>query len=134
MSYEVRRTRNRQEINYLIGWGIGILISLALIAGVVIGGWQLGWWFKAQNTNRTTNIQRHSNQYVTSYITAVDQDIDSIRSIDVQMADPSYTPAQKSGLQGERIAIVNDACHKANLIPANDVPQDIATFMSTDCH
>jgi hypothetical protein len=32
------------------------LLALALLCGLILGGWQAGWWFAAQNTNRQARI------------------------------------------------------------------------------
>jgi predicted permease len=111
---------------------VAILATLALIAGIVYGGWRLHWWFANGNAQQQTHLIRHNIGTQTSYEAAVLGDMQQIASIDVQLADSTYSAAFKSGLRGERIAIVNQACQVVGYIDAPTPP--VSQFASLNCN
>ena len=66
-----------------------VLTSLVLVTALVIGGYQLGWWIKADSTERQVQID---NQNTGTQIAWHDQAIQGIR--DYELVDPSNTAAR----------------------------------------
>ena len=116
------------------GWVLVVVLALVVTGGVIFGGWEASWWFRNQNVNRETHVQRHSIQWQQSYETAAQQGIASVRQLDVQIADPSLTAGQKAGLQGERVAIVAQTCQQAALIDPSYATPDVTAFTAANCH
>lgn len=48
--------------SFFSGLGI-VLAALLVLAIIVFGGWKLGWWFTAQNTDLQNQVNHHSQQY-----------------------------------------------------------------------
>jgi len=42
---------------------LGVIVALALVAAVTIGGWQLGWWLNKANANKQYEVNTHTQQY-----------------------------------------------------------------------
>jgi len=92
--------------------GIGIIVvAVAVTVGVAIGGRELGWWLKADNTNRQTKIENLSYSHQTALKDQVLNDAKDIGKIDA--AIPFASPEYKVTLKGQRIAIVADMCDAA---------------------
>ncbi len=109
-----------------------VIVSIVVVAAIIIGGWQAGWWFKVQNTNRTTIMYQHS--YGTQ--SAVEQEsqnlITQIDQVDVQIADPSTPSSEVSALEAQKTSMVNEFCSEESrlLSPTSDVQ----SFASSNCH
>src|SRR5258708_35694506 len=42
-------------------WILAVIVGFVLFAGLaVLGGWEIGWWFKGQNVNRESHLIRNS--------------------------------------------------------------------------
>ena len=114
-----------------IGAGIALLF---ILAALIFGGWEAGWWFTTQNVNRTTNVIRHSNSAQQSDIDATRNGASAIAGIDVQLTTPGITPDTKAALKGQRTFIVNQTCGVAQQIDVVNQPPDVVRFIATECH
>jgi len=112
---------------------VAFIALLAVISGVVIGGWEAGWWFRQQDTTRTTDMIRHSVSAQNSYVDDVENSLTQLKALGVQLDDPNLDPAQKPGLEGEKTAIINQTCIVARKIDPSEMQPDIAQFLATDC-
>ena len=110
-----------------------ILFALAVIAAVVVGGWQAGWWFTAQNVQKQAHINRTSYEAQKTYRDKIVADQTTIATITAQIADPSTTTDQKQALTAQRTAVVNEVCQVATNLTASDLPTVIVTFVTSNC-
>ena len=112
----------------------GILItlaSLALVAGVAIGGWNLNWWMANSSTNHIAHIYHNSYGAQSADEQQVQNLVTSIYGMDSQIASPATPASEVSALQAQRIATITQACGLAANI--NEPTPDIARFVSADC-
>lgn len=70
-------------------YAVGAIVGLALVAGIVIAGWQVGWWFKTQNTNRNAHLYQHQYGRQQSLLDDIHNKLDTVTTITVQIADPA---------------------------------------------
>lgn len=92
-----------------LAWFFGILAALAVVAAVVVGGWNAGWWFTTQNTNRydRTVQQGYANQSALSaQVTA------EFSYIAKEQADEQQTPGNKSFDQPQIITQAGQICQQ----------------------
>jgi len=110
-----------------------ILFTVALLAAIVLGGWQAGWWFKAQNVQRQAHINRTSYEAQKTYRDKIVSDQTVIATIDNQIVDSTTTPEQKVALRAQRQAVVNEVCQVATNLTASDLSTVIVTFVNSNC-
>jgi hypothetical protein len=116
------------RVSAAIGAVVGAIL---LVGGIVVGGYQLGWWLKANNTNRQQHIDRKNYGSQLAYQTKLESTITDVASIDVQLDSPNTPASEKAGLQGQRTAIVRQGCSAANLL--TDIPSADAARVSSNC-
>ena len=104
-------------------WHKGItwfVVIIVLVIGLSLAGWQVGWWFKAENTERQVEIDNSQKGTQTAWRDEVNKTI-----ADFELIDPDNTAA--------RGALVNKAC---DIIPRLDDPyrdEDIEAFEIEHC-
>lgn len=109
-------------------FAIAVIISVCL----VVAGWQFGWWLKAKNVDRQTHIDDRSFARQTTLTAAVNSDVTSVRTIDVQITQAN--PEAVTALKAQRIAIVNDACTNAGLLTyKSNLPAATQSFLTQEC-
>lgn len=111
---------------------MAVVASVALAAVVVFGGWQLGWWFTAQNVNKSGHIVRTSYEAQKTYRDEITRQITTVTSIDVQVADPG-NKAMKSALTNQRQSVVDQICQIATNLTSTDLPPSIFKFVVLNC-
>ena len=94
-----------------------------LVAGVVLGGWQAGWWFTTQNVNRRAHVYRQSyeaQQTLRDEITKHLGDYQDIRS-------------QGSGSNAQALAVADIICGEAAKVTGDPLPADQAAWVAANC-
>jgi hypothetical protein len=111
----------------------GIATCLALIAAIVLGGWQLGWWFTAQNANRQAHVIRQGYSNQQSLREQITQKIGTVEDIGVQLDQPGLDPTTKAQLAAEEKAVLAIVCQDADEVTGDPFPADQAQFISANC-
>lgn len=89
---------------------VGIsLVGLIVLAGITLGGWQAGWWFRTQDTNREAQVYEQSYGYQQSHAAALSNQISDIGRIDVQIAG-TKDDQQVAMLTAQRNHEISDGC------------------------
>lgn len=112
--------------------GAGV-VGLAVIVGLIIGGWRLGWWMTARGTNYQNHIFQHSYGAQSAYKEQLRQAVVDIDAVAVQISDPSTPQSEKAALTAQRAAMVNQACDIASKVTDNALTPDEASFVATNC-
>jgi hypothetical protein len=107
------------------------ILAVLLIAAITLGGWQVGWWFNAQNTNRQSVIDQQNYGSQLAYITKVGNNITEETNVELQIAQPGIAADQKTALTNEQIALVADTCRMGRLI--TNPPADQAAWIHAHC-
>jgi hypothetical protein len=111
---------------------LAVMLVAAGITGIVIGGWQLGWWFTAQNAARQYQVTQNgvSNQdTLRAQITAKLADVTTITT---QIAS-SKDPDQVAALKAQRMAVAGIACSDAAQVTTIPLPAQQAQWVSANC-
>lgn len=113
---------------------VGTLVGLALIAGIIVGGYQLGWWLKGNAVNRNAAINRQSYEVQQTYREKALDDVTSVRAIDTQIANPAYK-ADIAQLQAQRAAVVSQTCDAISRLTTSGagVDPDVQSFHDQEC-
>jgi predicted negative regulator of RcsB-dependent stress response len=110
--------------------GVGIF-ALILLAALIIGGWQAGWWFASHNVNRQTQLLHNSYSYQSAEQADLSQKITDVVTETTQMAGISDSSQQYADLHAQRLAEAGLACQDAAQITA--IPAAETGWVSTNC-
>ncbi len=110
----------------------GITATIVLIAGLSIGGWQLGWWMQSYSVNRTAQIYQHGYGAQSAYSEELERLIVQIDGLDVQINDPTTPADEVSALQAQKAAMVIQGCDIASKLTVTP-PNNIQQFVSANC-
>lgn len=100
-------------------------------AALILGGWQAGWWFKTQNTNREASLYRNSYGFQQSLRDQLTSNISTVVGITAQIAEPG-APAPE--LAAQRLAVLRMVCSQADQITGDPLPVDQQEFVSRNCY
>ena len=91
--------------------------GLALLTGLIIGGWQLGWWFQAQNaTRQAENTQNgYSNQ------------------VTLRQQVTAQPGAAVPALEAQRAAVAAIVCADAAQVTGTPLPAQQAQWAARNC-
>lgn len=103
----------------LIGAG---LLAVVVLAGLIFGGWQAGWWFKTQNTNRQAHLYRHSYENQQTLRDQITSKIGDYEQVHATAPDSAW----------ER-GILNIICADADKVTGDALPADQQQFMADNC-
>jgi hypothetical protein len=99
---------------------LATVVAIVLLVGIVVGGYQLGWWLNKNATNRTAQIYQDSYGRQTALVDSIVDDI--------KEAQNPNLPKQ------QRIAIVDQICDNADhLSDVTRLPQHAITFIAQEC-
>ena len=96
------------------------IIGFLLCIGIIIGGWQLGWWLKSETVNRNAVILQDSYGRQNAL---VEQVLDDIREVEAGNLPPQQV-----------IAITAQICDStAKLTGSIQLPQSAVAFTARNC-
>ena len=107
----------------------GLVIVIALI---VLGGWQIGWWFTNQNVNHESHVLRNSYANQQTLRDQITQNIGTVLSVSTQIAETNDVGVTAS-LKAQRVAVVNIVCGDAAQLAGDSLAADQAQFISANC-
>jgi hypothetical protein len=109
---------------------IGSIVAFAVILPVVIIGWQVGWWFTAQNAQRQAHVVQSNYNVQEGYVSRISDDVGAI---DANIATAGSTP--DAGMTAQNIHSGSDACHYASLLVPGEVTVDpsMAQWIRVNC-
>lgn len=109
-----------------------VIAAVAVVAGVVIGGWQLGWWAKQYSVNRNAHIYQTGYGAQSAYQEELQNLIVQIDGVQVQISEPSTPPSEVSALESQKQAMVNQGCGIAAKLTSAP-PNNLQQFISQNC-
>lgn len=109
---------------------LGFFAAIVVIAAIVLGGWEIGWWFNTQNVNREAHLNRNGYSNQQTLRDQINQNISNVQSLTVQISE---IPGSASQLKAQRYAIVNMVCSSALQVTGDPLPPFDAQFVSTNC-
>lgn len=109
--------------------GGAALLAAILVALLLVGGWQAGWWFRAQNVNRSAAINRQSlafQQAKVDELTRKRADLKTLKATAATTQDAD----QQTQLNAQVAAITSIICADfAQLAPSYRDTLDPATIV-----
>ena len=111
-----------------------VLGSIAVIAtgALIFGGWEAGWWFKAQNVNRSAAINRQSLGFQQARVDEITRKMADYKTLKVT-ADTTQDPDLKSQDTAQVQALQSIICADyTQLTPTYKATLDPATVTTLD--
>ena len=103
-----------------------VIAAFVVVVILSVAVWQLGWFVKAKDTDRQTQVTDKSIGRQQALTSKVLRDIRTVQTMDAQ----GQTPA----LKAQRIAIVNELCDNAALLTGSvTMPATADSFISQEC-
>lgn len=109
------------------------LLGLVVLAAIVLGGWQAGWWFTTQNTSRQGQVFQASYGAQTADIQQAENLASEVASIRAEIASTSIPAAEATQLQAQASAETTQACNLIAEITSLPVPAPLASFSAASC-
>lgn len=110
---------------------LGCILAVILLAALIFGGWQLGWWFKTQNANREAHVIRHGFSNQQTLREQVTKNIGDVLSISVQISE--VDPTTGVALKAQRKAVLAIVCQEADEVTGDPLPVDQQEFVGANC-
>lgn len=107
-----------------------ILLALLLAVGIFFGGRELGWWLKADNTNRQAHIDRSNFAFQQTLRDQVTQHISDYQNMRAELSQPGIDNA---GVSAQMHATANVICQEAIQITGDPLPADQQAWVSANC-
>ena len=107
--------------------------ALALLAVLIIGGWQAGWWFTNQNANRESHLIRNGYSNQQTLREQITVQIANVDTETVTIAQAAGNPQEIAALRAQRIATVNIACQQADQVTGDPLPADQQAWITQNC-
>lgn len=99
---------------------VAVIVGLVLAIGVLVGGYQLGWWLKAENVERQVRVDNTNTGTQTAWR---DEVLSSIS--DFELLDPADT--------ARRGAVRRQACEIIPRLGDEYYTPEIQAFDETEC-
>jgi predicted negative regulator of RcsB-dependent stress response len=112
-------------------FGVG-LFTLVVLAAIIVGGWQAGWWFSNANATREAHQIRngYSNQQtLREQITTQIANVDTLTSQIAASHDSSLIAA----LKAQRASVAGIACQDASEVTGDPLPAQQAQWATRNC-
>ena len=100
-------------------WFWVAVLGCALLGGVIVGLWQVGWIFSNANVNRQTQQIQNSDSNQRALVSDLTNQIASTEAITSQMAAASGQ--QLADLHAQRLGVARIACGDAAQLSTSDV-------------
>lgn len=120
--------------------GIGALLAVAtcviVVAIIVVAGWQAGWWFQTENTNRQAQLDHNGFGFQQPLQIQIGDQIGQVLNLNDQLAQAAQTDPTRIGtLAASRKGTVVHICQLAAMVnPATPLAPDQADFVKTNCY
>lgn len=83
--------------------------TVIVLAVIIFGGWQLGWWFRAQNVNRSAAINRSSLAFQQAKVDELTRKQADLKALQAT-ASTTQDADQKAQLDAQAAAITSIIC------------------------
>ena len=111
----------------------GVLLGVALLVALVLGGWQAGWWFKTQNTNRDATLRQQGVGNQSAMVSEIPRKIADVGRYTLQIENPAYKDMASSIKQSRSYAAQLVCGDAAQLNSLTELAHADQTWVLTNC-
>lgn len=114
---------------------VGLVSATAIIGGVVLGGWEAGWWFTNQNANRQAHVIRNGYSNQQTLRDEITRKLGDVTTLDSQVAAARQNSDanEVAVLTAQRRVVASIVCHDAEQVVGDSLPQDQLEWASQNC-
>lgn len=111
-----------------------VTVCVMIIAGLITFiGWQMNWWFSAQNATRQAQITQNGYSNQTTLRQQIDNQFQTVNSITTQIAENANNPSMVAALKPQREASANMICFDAQEISGTPLPPQEGQWVAVNC-
>jgi hypothetical protein len=111
-----------------------LLAAIAVVGLIILGGWQAGWWFRTQDTNRQAQLDKQGVGYQLPLQVEIGDEITKVTDLNTQLVAAKDNPDLIGTLAATRKAIVIQICRQsAQVNPATPLSSDQEEFARSNC-
>lgn len=114
-------------------WFWAGIIALAVLAGIILGGWQAGWWFTAQNATRQAELTQNGYANQVTLRQQVTSQLAQAEAITTQIAEAGNDTGLVTALKAQRMSIAGTVCYDAAQITGTPLPAQQAHWTAVNC-
>ncbi|MDQ2875638.1 MAG: hypothetical protein M3Y33_12925 [Actinomycetota bacterium] len=117
-------------VNWTRRWVLTGVIGAVVLALVILGGWQAGWWFAGQNASRQTELIQNGDSNQRALIADMTSQVANVETATAQI--DAASGQQKADLEAQRLGFAAIACQDAEQVngPLRD---GLGGWVSTNC-
>jgi hypothetical protein len=111
------------------------ILGIIVIAALAVGAWQLGWFVKEKNVERSAHIYRQSYANQERLREDISEKITAVATIESEYKSLSW-PEEKEeiqALESQARAITNITCHDAEQISGDELSPSQSEYISANC-
>jgi len=118
-----------------IGAALAVIVGLVVVALIVVGGWQAGWWFQTENTNRQAQLDKQGVGYQVPLQNQIGDEIGQVLTLNRLLAGEMGNPTLIGLDSASRKSLVTRVCQQAAQVnPATPLAADQAAFVTQNCY
>lgn len=114
-------------------WSGVALVALALLAGLIVGGWQAGWWFAAHDATRQYQVTQNGVSNQDTLRAQITSKLADVSTTTTQIAEAGSDPAEVSALKDQRAAEAGIVCSDAAQITGVPLPAQQGQWVAANC-
>jgi hypothetical protein len=103
---------------------------MAVVAGIIIGGWQAHWWLAQSSTNHQSHILRSGYGNQQTLRDQITKNLGTLTDLDSQIIENPVSTVQ---LTAQRRAIANIVCQDAEQVTGDALPADQVIWVNNNC-
>jgi hypothetical protein len=109
----------------------GVLFGLVLLAGVVVGMWQVGWIFHTANVNRDAQVNQQGYANQSAMRSEITRKLGDVEQYTTQLENPAYKP-EWHGIKESRSFAAQLVCGDAAQV-TDGLPVNQAQWVTANC-
>jgi hypothetical protein len=109
------------------------LASFALLAALLIGGWQAGWWLKSENTTKQAELTQNGYSNQVTLRQQITSDLATVQTITTQIAEAGPDRSLVTALTAQRAGIASIVCADAAQVSGSPLPAQQGQWAAANC-
>lgn len=107
--------------------------SIVLIGALIVGGWQAGWWFTAQNATRQAELTQNGYSNQMTLRQQITTQLAIVETITTQIAAAGNDTSLTTALLAQRTGIAGIVCADAAQISGSPLPAQQGQWAAANC-
>ncbi len=123
----------RDTWRWFPAWVTVAVAVLLLGGGVILAGWQFGWWLTAQDATRQAEVTQNGYSNQVTLRQQVTSQLAVVYSLTTQIAEANGDLSLAAALKPQRMAVAGIVCSDAAQVSGTPLPAQQAEWVSANC-